>query len=224
MRVIGMLLGIPEQDQVAVRNKTDDMLRTAPGKPMAVKEEDVASGDLFADYIEWRAEHPSDDLMTQLLNAEFEDEHGETRTLTRPGGPHLHRGARRRRQRDDRAAHRLAGQGARRAPRPAPGGGRGPVADPQRDRRDAAVRAHRARHRPVRHGRTSSTTAPRSRPAAPILLLLASANRDHRRYADPDARHPPRATSSTSPSATGSTTASAPASPASRAGSPSTSC
>ena len=38
---------------------------------------------MFADYIEWRAEHPSDDLMTQLLNAEFEDEHGETRTLTR---------------------------------------------------------------------------------------------------------------------------------------------
>src|SRR4029079_14550578 len=33
--------------------------------------------------IEWRAENPSDDLMTQLLNAEFEDEHGERRTLTR---------------------------------------------------------------------------------------------------------------------------------------------
>src|SRR5204862_8320490 len=31
----------------------------------------------------WRATHPSDDLMTQLLNAEFEDEHGEKRTLTR---------------------------------------------------------------------------------------------------------------------------------------------
>ena len=29
---------------------------------------------MFADYIDWRAEHPSDDLMTQLLNAEFEDE------------------------------------------------------------------------------------------------------------------------------------------------------
>src|SRR5262245_31797050 len=31
MRVIGMLLGIPEQDQVAVRNRTDDNLRTRPG-------------------------------------------------------------------------------------------------------------------------------------------------------------------------------------------------
>jgi cytochrome P450 len=84
MRVIGMLLGIPEQDQVAVRNRTDANLRTVPGQPMAVKEENVASGDLFADYIEWRSTHPSDDLMTQLLNAEFEDETGTTRTLTRP--------------------------------------------------------------------------------------------------------------------------------------------
>jgi cytochrome P450 len=83
MRVIGMLLGIPEQDQVAVRNRTDENLRTRPGRPMDVKQERVASGDMFEDYIDWRAKHPSDDLMTQLLNAEFEDEEGETRTLTR---------------------------------------------------------------------------------------------------------------------------------------------
>ncbi len=83
MRVIGMLLGIPEQDQIAVRNKTDANLRTEPGKPMDVKEEEVANGDMFAEYIDWRAKHPSNDLMTQLLTAEFEDEHGETRTLTR---------------------------------------------------------------------------------------------------------------------------------------------
>jgi len=83
MRVIGMLLGIPEADQVAVRNRTDENLRTKPGEPMTVREERVASGELFEDYIDWRAQHPSDDLMTQLLNAEFEDEHGETRKLTR---------------------------------------------------------------------------------------------------------------------------------------------
>src|SRR2546421_6286693 len=83
MRVIGMLLGIPEQDQIAVRNKTDANLRTERGKPMDVKEEEVANGDMFAEYIEWRAQHPSDDLMTQLLNAEFEDEAGEARKLTR---------------------------------------------------------------------------------------------------------------------------------------------
>ncbi|MBL8775006.1 MAG: cytochrome P450 [Acidimicrobiales bacterium] len=83
MRVIGMLLGIPEQDQVAVRNKTDANLRTVPGEPMDVRQENVASGDMFTDYIDWRMTHPSDDLMTQLLTAEFEDEDGTTRTLTR---------------------------------------------------------------------------------------------------------------------------------------------
>jgi cytochrome P450 len=83
MRVIGILLGIPEQDQVAVRTKTDVNLRTKPGQPMVIVEEAVANGDMFADYIDWRAEHPSDDLMTILLNAEFEDEHGQTRKLSR---------------------------------------------------------------------------------------------------------------------------------------------
>jgi len=37
----------------------------------------------FEEYIDWRAEHPSDDLMTELLQAEFEDETGTTRRLTR---------------------------------------------------------------------------------------------------------------------------------------------
>src|SRR6476620_5647542 len=83
MKVISMLLGIPEQDQVAIRNKTDKNLRTVPGEPMQIKEEEVASGKMFEDYIDWRAEHPSDDLMTQLLNAEFEDESGTSRKLTR---------------------------------------------------------------------------------------------------------------------------------------------
>jgi cytochrome P450 len=83
MRVIGMLLGIPEQDQIAVRNRTDENLRTEPGQPMRIKQEEVASGAMFADYIEWRSKNPSDDLMTVLLNAEFDDETGRTRTLTR---------------------------------------------------------------------------------------------------------------------------------------------
>ena len=40
------------------------------------------SYQLFAEYIEWRADHPSDDLMTQLLNAEIEED-GVLRPLTR---------------------------------------------------------------------------------------------------------------------------------------------
>jgi cytochrome P450 len=83
MRVIGMLLGIPEQDQTAVRDTSDAILRTEAGKPMELRQESIANGDIYADYVEWRAEHPSDDLMTVLLNAEFEDETGTKRTLTR---------------------------------------------------------------------------------------------------------------------------------------------
>src|SRR4030095_9950078 len=41
------------------------------------------TGESFAEYIDWRAEHPSDDLMTELMHAEFEDETGTTRRLRR---------------------------------------------------------------------------------------------------------------------------------------------
>jgi cytochrome P450 len=82
MRVIGMLLGIPEQDQEAIRDHSDASLRTKPGQPQRFTA-NFAGGEMFAEYIDWRAEHPSDDLMTQLLNAEFEDETGTVRTLSR---------------------------------------------------------------------------------------------------------------------------------------------
>jgi cytochrome P450 len=82
MRVISMLLGIPESDQEAVRDHVDANLRTKEGEPMQVSENFV-TGELFADYVEWRAEHPSDDIMTELLNVEFVDETGTTRHLTR---------------------------------------------------------------------------------------------------------------------------------------------
>jgi cytochrome P450 len=83
MRVIGMLLGIPEADQEAIRDHVDASLRTEAGAPMTSSVDAILSGEIFADYIDWRAAHPSDDLMTELLNAEFVDETGTTRRLTR---------------------------------------------------------------------------------------------------------------------------------------------
>jgi cytochrome P450 len=84
MRVIGMLLGIPDSDQPAIRDRADAILRTEEGKPMEVADNaQIISGQAFAEYVDWRAEHPSDDLMTVLLNAEFEDEEGMIRRLTR---------------------------------------------------------------------------------------------------------------------------------------------
>ena len=82
MQVISKLLGIPEQDQEAVRARSDENLRTEAGKPMEI-DEDFIDPSHFGEYVDWRAEHPSDDIMTELLHVEFDDEHGERRRLTR---------------------------------------------------------------------------------------------------------------------------------------------
>jgi cytochrome P450 len=82
MKVISMLVGIPENDQEFIRDETNRQLRTEAGKPMNA-EHGLVTGEIFAAYIDWRAEHPSDDIMTELLNVEFVDETGTTRRLTR---------------------------------------------------------------------------------------------------------------------------------------------
>jgi cytochrome P450 len=185
MRVIGMLLGIPEDDQIAVRDKTDATLRTQPGKPMNVKQEEVANGELFEDYIEWRAKHPSDDLMTQLLNATFEDENGETRKLTR--------------QEVVTYTAVVAGAGNETTGRLI--GWLAKVLAEHPDQRRAVVEDRSLipnvidetlRFEPTGHATARyvtedvdyyGTTVPAG---SPILLLLASANRDPRRFTNPD--------------------------------------
>jgi cytochrome P450 len=84
MRTIGMLLGIPESDQEALRDRIDQGLKLEDGEmPDSVADHAIEQAQAFADYIDWRAEHPSDDLMTELLQAEFEDVDGERRRLSR---------------------------------------------------------------------------------------------------------------------------------------------
>jgi cytochrome P450 len=83
MRVIGMLLGVPEEYQEAARDLTNAQMRTEAGKPMRLAADGVNTGEFFAEFIDWRAEHPADDIMTDLLNIEFPDETGITRRLTR---------------------------------------------------------------------------------------------------------------------------------------------
>jgi cytochrome P450 len=79
--VIGMLLGIPDEDRDMIRARIDDALRTEAGKPLDATQ--VYRGEGFEDYIEWRVKNPSNDLMTELLNVEFQDETGTRRKLTR---------------------------------------------------------------------------------------------------------------------------------------------
>jgi cytochrome P450 len=77
------LLGIPEVDQEAIRVQADDRTRRQPGQPVTFRRQQFTDDEYFGEYIEWRAQHPSDDLMTQLLEVEFEDETGSVRRLTR---------------------------------------------------------------------------------------------------------------------------------------------
>lgn len=84
MRTIGLLLGIPEADQETIRDHIDDGLKLKEdGQPNLGADYGSMQNELFADYIDWRATHPSDDLMTELLQAEFDDVDGTRRRMTR---------------------------------------------------------------------------------------------------------------------------------------------
>ena len=214
----------PRADQVAVRNKTDATLRTGRAGPWTSSRTTVADGDMFAEYIEWRAEHPSDDLMTALLNAEFDG-----RARARP--------ARSPARRCSPTPPVLAGAGNETTGRLV--GWLAKVLAEHPDQRRAVVEdrslvpnviEETLRFEPTGHATARyvmqdvechGTTIPAGQP-------------------DPARRRPPTGTtaatttptpttsaaraSSTSRSATGSTSAWAPASPGSRAGSPSTRC
>jgi cytochrome P450 len=185
MRVIGMLLGIPESEQPAVRDRSDAVLRTEAGQPMAVRQEAIANGDVYAEYIDWRVDHPSDDLMTALLNAEFEDEEGVTRRLTR--------------EEVLTYTQVLAGAGNETTGRligwlgkvlgEHPDQRREIAADPslvpnavEETLRFQPTGPHLARY-VVQDVEYYGTTVPAG---SAILLLVGSANRDERRYEDPD--------------------------------------
>jgi len=84
MRVIGLLLGIPESDQEKIRDRVGASLKLDEAVPKIQEMDALAHiAGMFSEYIDWRAEHPSDDLMTDLLTIEFEDETGTRRRLTR---------------------------------------------------------------------------------------------------------------------------------------------
>jgi len=187
MRTIGMLLGIPEEDQEALKERIDEGLRLEDGVMPDVDtlaQQDVTATD-YAAYIDWRVEHPSDDLITELLNAEFTDEHGTVRTLTR----------------DELLGYiaLLAGAGNETTTRLIGWAGKLLAEYPEQRRQlaeDPSLIPNAIeeilRFEPPSPVQARYVTADvehqgRNVPAGSIVLLLnASANRDERQFADPD--------------------------------------
>lgn len=84
MRTIGYLLGIPEDRQIAIRQNTDRLLELKGGELFDVAADMLTrQGSMLEEFIDWRYDHPSDDLMTELVNAEIEERDGSRRRLTR---------------------------------------------------------------------------------------------------------------------------------------------
>ncbi len=84
IQVIGMLLGLPDSDLRSLR----DTFHRTQNEGTADQNGDALggiaeAGAWFTEYLDYRAANPTDDLMTQLLNVEFEDQHGDRRTLRR---------------------------------------------------------------------------------------------------------------------------------------------
>jgi cytochrome P450 len=185
MRTIGMLLGIPEQDQEAIRDRIDEGLRLKEdGVPNIENATNDVSSD-FGEYIEWRASHPSDDLMTDLLQAEFEDETGTVRRMTRDellNCVNLLAGA------GNETTTRLIGwTGKVLAENPDqrqllvddPGLIPNAIEELLRYESPSPVQARYVTRDVEHHGQTVPA-------GSSILLITASANRDDRKFEDPD--------------------------------------
>ena len=82
MRVFGMLLGIPEEDQQRVFEHVEEGMNTKPGETNTY-DDGFPSGEFYAEWVDERAAKPRDDIITRLITTEFVDEEGRRRTLTR---------------------------------------------------------------------------------------------------------------------------------------------
>jgi cytochrome P450 len=84
MQVISDMLGIPPEDRVAVRDSFDEGLSIDEGVAPAVSniERGVNDTSHFPAYLAYRREHPSDDLMTDLIQITFVDDKGVERNLS----------------------------------------------------------------------------------------------------------------------------------------------
>jgi cytochrome P450 len=152
---------------------------------MQVSQDVTFGSEMFAEYIDWRIDHPSDDLITELLQAEFEDETGVVRRLTR----------------DEALLYTtvVAGAGNETTTRLIGWAGKVLAEHPDQRRelvedrslipnaieellRYEAPGPHIGRYLP-NGAELYDQTGP---PGSAVLFVVAAANRDERRYEDPD--------------------------------------
>ncbi|WP_319453103.1 MULTISPECIES: cytochrome P450 [unclassified Mycobacterium] len=85
MRTIGMMLGIPDADQEQHRHLVDESLKLYEGDHFSARGSsamsDLLDPERFGSYIDFRAQNPSDDLMTDLLTAKYADAEGKEQRL-----------------------------------------------------------------------------------------------------------------------------------------------
>jgi len=85
MMVISSMLGVPEEDREQIRQWTDETLHREPGEVDPIPRIAPIMAEVagyFLRYVNERRERPQDDMMTDLLQAEFEDETGRKRRLS----------------------------------------------------------------------------------------------------------------------------------------------
>jgi cytochrome P450 len=84
MRTIGMMLGIPDADQPQHRQRVDEGFKLDSGDAPpdgSTALLNLLDAERFGAYIDYRQDHPADDLMTDLLNATYTDTDGVEKHL-----------------------------------------------------------------------------------------------------------------------------------------------
>ncbi len=84
VQVIGMLVGVPKADQASLLETFQRNLHAQKDDLEAEQLVGITeAAGWFNEYLDWREKNPTDDVMSQLLSAEFEDETGTRRRLRR---------------------------------------------------------------------------------------------------------------------------------------------
>ena len=82
-QVVGMLIGVPEHDRPKCARSSNACIQKSPDEQQLGYASMASLYVVFNEYLDWRVDHPTDDLMTQLINVEFTDDAGTTRHLNR---------------------------------------------------------------------------------------------------------------------------------------------